>query len=154
MASPSASCHPAVPSLIPWPPAAPAPQPWASPREASSRERVGATPGAQLCPLSPTPFLVSLVPWDKDGGWAVGCLVPTEPLVLHGVSWIWCGGCVGQRGCVGVPGGQMCGKWWFDSWGWGCGDPGLCSRCVMCPRDELCAGVALQDRDLALSNAS
>lgn len=48
----------------------------------------------------------------------------------------------------------MCGKWWFDSWGWGCGDPGLCSRCVMCPRDELCAGVALQDRDLALSNAS
>lgn len=66
VASPPASCHPAVPSLIP--PALPAPQPSASPGEASSRERVGATPGAQLCPLSPTPFLVSPVPWGRDGG--------------------------------------------------------------------------------------
>lgn len=70
------------------------------------------------------------------------------------------------RGAVWVcRGGQMCGPtlqncggvrawWWLVSWGRGCGDPGLCSRCVMCLRDELCAGVALQDGDLALSNAS
>lgn len=129
MASPSASCHPAVPSLIPWPPAVPAPQPWASPREASSRERVGATPGAQLCPLSPTPFLVSLVPWDKDGGWAVGCLVPTKPLVLHRASWIWCGGCVGQRGCVGVPGGPN--VWPNTAELWWC--QGMVVACFMGP---------------------
>lgn len=67
---------------------------------------------------------------------------------------------------MGAPGGlngrpRTAELWWCQGtvvvWFMGLGvrgDLGPCCRCVVCPREELRAGVALQDGDLALSNSS